>query len=286
MRQHTPRAELLILEPRDDEPLGHAYNRLIRITEADYLVLMSDRYLVEATWLEVLVAGLRHGAALATPLIWDEQGRPTYAGIALEPTSSDDGRPRELLTLPGDICLLDTARCRGLLFDERFSRYFTGLDYSLRAREGGLPIACVPGARVTRLTSSRRRGGPAATRFERDRQLFADIWLRSGRIARLGSRLAGAARELERLAELSEALLKIQQRGWCESVAGHRARAGRLRDEAQQYPVLTEALAEMAAEALRSNEIDDHDLQLGYCLGPQVGQAFQPDLPSKSGWKA
>ncbi len=262
LRQHAPRAELLILEPRDDEPLGRAYNRLIRMTESDYLVLMSDRYLVEATWLEALVSGLRYGAALATPLIWDELGRPTYAGIALEPVAAQGG-PRELLTLPGDICLLDTARCRDLLFDERYSRYFAGLDISLRAWEGGLPIACVPSARVTRRPGSQLRGAGAAVRLERDRKLFTDVWLASGRAARLGGRLTGPARELERCAELSEALLRLQRRGWRESVAGYRTRAGRLLDEARQYPVLTEAFADMAAEMQGENEIDVDDLQLG-----------------------
>ncbi len=157
LRQYAPRAELVILEPRADEPLGRSYNRLLCITDSDYLVLMSDRYRVEATWLESLISAMCQGAAIVTPLIWDLAGRPSYTGIALEPTDAEKDGPRELLTLPGDICLLDTARCRDLLFDERYSRYFAGLDFSLRAWEQSLPIACVPGARVTpfvRLPSS------------------------------------------------------------------------------------------------------------------------------------
>ena len=81
-----------------------------------------------------------------TPLIWDLLGRPSYTGIALEPMHVEKGGPRELLTLPGDFCRLDTARCRDLLFDERYSRYFACLDFSLRAWERSLSIACVPGA--------------------------------------------------------------------------------------------------------------------------------------------
>ena len=155
LRQHAPTAELVILEPRPDEPLGRAYNRLLRMTDSDYVVLMSDRYRVEAAWLESLVSALCHGAAIVTPLIWDPRGQPSYTGIALEPTDAATRGPRELLTLSGDICLLDMARCRDLFFDERYSRYFAGLDFSLRAWELSLPIACVPRARVTRLSGCR-----------------------------------------------------------------------------------------------------------------------------------
>ena len=212
LRQYAPRAELVILEPRADEPLGRSYNRLLRITDSDYLVLMSDRYRIEGTWLESLLSAMWHKAAIVTPLIWDLLGRPSYTGIALEPTDADKGGPRELLTLPGDFCLLDTARCRDLLFDERYSRYFAGLDFSLRAWERNIPIACVPGARVTRLFGCRPRGLAAASRFERDHKLFADLWLTNGRAAKLGGRLAVAVRELDRLDELSRAVPDLYRR--------------------------------------------------------------------------
>jgi hypothetical protein len=102
---------------------------------------------------------------------------------------------------------------------------------------------------VTRIAGPLRGGAGVAVRFDRDRKRFADTWLTSGRAARLGGRLAGAVRELERFAEISAAIVGGPRRGWCESAAGHRARVGRLLDEARHYPMLTEALADMTAES-------------------------------------
>ena len=64
LREYAPWAELVILEPYADEPLGRPYNCLLRITDSDYLVLMSDRYRVEATWLESLLSAMCHGRRL------------------------------------------------------------------------------------------------------------------------------------------------------------------------------------------------------------------------------
>jgi GT2 family glycosyltransferase len=137
-----------------------------------------------------------------------------------------------------------------LLFDERYSRYFAGLDYSLRAWESGLSIACVSSARVTRMDGSRQRDGIAVVPFEHDCQLFIEIWLKSGRTRRLGGRVARAVHELERLAELSGTILRSLRRGWRESIVGSRACAARLFDEARQYPVLAEAFADLTGEIM------------------------------------
>ena len=94
--------------------------------------------------------------------------------------------------------------------------------------------------------------------------------LNNGRAAKLGGRLAVAVRELDRLAELSRAVPGSLRRGWRESVAGYQARVGRLLDESRQYPVLTEALADVAAEMLGEKEFDVNDPQMAH-IAYQLG---------------
>ncbi len=79
-----------------------------------------------------------------------------------------------------------------------------------------------------------------------------------------------AVRELDRLGELSRAVPDLYRRGWCESMAGFQARAACLLDECRQYPVLTEALADVTAEMREEKEIDGNDPQrdhIAYLLG-------------------
>jgi GT2 family glycosyltransferase len=273
LRAYSPEAELVVLEAEraaDCRP-GREWNRLLGMTRADYLVLTDGRSHVAPGWLEALLRGVRGGAAAVVPLQQDEAGRPLYAAIAAPADDSASPElPRPLATLLGDCFLVDVARCRALLFDERYHRYFADLDFGLRLWEAGQRVVSAPGALVTRRGERTPNGGPASLQklFDQDRGLFAVTWVASGRCDALGERLGEALRELRRLLDLGPDALRLLRREGRETLAAYRQRAGRVYGELRHYPILPRMLSGAAVQMLAGATPDVRDPRTGHlaCL--------------------
>jgi GT2 family glycosyltransferase len=268
IRRYTPGVEIVTVEPtHPGEGPGRAWNRLLRMTTSDYLVVLSDRVQVGPAWLPGLLRGLRGGAAIVTPLFRAEGGGPIYAGLAAAPQpDADPSTPRRLLTLSGEMFLLDTARCRDLVADERYDRYFADLDLGLRAWELGLPVAGAPSAVVSLLRPRPLPPDAGAVReqFDHDRRLFADAW-RAGKCCLLPDEcLAVPFRSLHRMLDLAPEVMHLLWRGRRECLIDYARRAARVFDEARLYPVLPQLLVDVALQALRTGERDIHDPQTGH----------------------
>lgn len=156
---------------RNDENLGYAGGMNVGIRAAlergaDAVLLLNNDVEVEPGAVAAL-AEAATGAGAVCPLVVfaDDPGRVWYAGADFDPRHGYQGRHRT--TVEGDeterICGAAVLIPRETIerigaFDEALFAYVEDADWSLRAREAGLALRVVPGARVRHRVSASTGG--------------------------------------------------------------------------------------------------------------------------------
>lgn len=197
LKDHTCNYDLMLLDNNGGGDFAHSreINKALRTVENDFLVLMDDDVFVEPGWLDRLIAHATEDTGVVCPMHTDKDGAVSYSGAYL----AGDGLGTHVhhldrLTAPRDVqcvctaCVLVDMRKVGHVFmDEAYNKYFFDLVYGLRVWEEGFRCRCAHDVTVTHLGGATmlRGTGEASGLWDRDRAVFVEEWVRSGRLARL-----------------------------------------------------------------------------------------------------
>jgi len=197
LKKYTSCLDLIILDNNGSKDFNHAreMNRAMRTAKTDLLVLMDDDVFVQQGRLDGHLESMDCETAVVGPLHQDANEKISHSGVYL---SGDEwGRHAHLLDVPDEprvvqcLCsaclLIDLSKTRGIFFDERYGKYFHDLDHSLKVWEAGYKVVCTPRSIVTHLAGATMPHGSAISTllWNKDIQIFAADWIRSGRLKRL-----------------------------------------------------------------------------------------------------
>jgi len=197
IKKYTENFELMIFDNNNSKNFNHPteMNKALRIVNTDFLVLMDDDVYVEKNWLEKLVDCVDDETALVTPLYKNKNGAISYSGVYL--MGDGYGTHAHLIDIPDkarecqclcSACLLvNMKKCRDILFNIAYKKYFLDLDYSLQVWERGFKVICTPEVIVTHLAGATMLYGSlrANSLVDEDRETFIKEWIESGRLVKL-----------------------------------------------------------------------------------------------------
>jgi len=157
---------------RNDRNLGYAGGMNVGIQAAlergaDAVLLLNNDVTVEPGAVAALAGAAEDGGAACPVVVFAEDPeRIWYAGAELDPRRGYQGRHRTSLDADGEterICGAAVLIPRGTIeqigaFDEQLFAYVEDADWSLRAREAGLPLRVIPEARVRHKVSASTGG--------------------------------------------------------------------------------------------------------------------------------
>ena len=288
----TANYDLILIDNSGDSNFNHSreMNRLLSICRTDYLVLMDDDVHVQPRWLEGMLRALTPEVGVVTPLHLSRRGDLSYAGIVMQPDDSGHhthiveapSEPRRIQTLCSAVMLIDRRKCGYIRLDERYSKYFLDIDYGLRVWEEGLQVVCSPYSLVTHLAGAtlEQGGSRGVVLFEEQRQRYVESWVRSGRIGALRAGIWRTIPEICWLAERSQEIDRLIERGERSERAKFMREAEQLVQSLSAYPALkeyiaTKALAGLGDQQARAENPDNGHLAflLGLCRQPVLFEA-------------
>jgi hypothetical protein len=244
IRANTSNYELIVLDDQTGPDVNRARtrNRLLEAARPNYLVLMEDNSRVGPYWLWDLFRGLGPDVGLVTafpPVPSGRVMRPDCvvgppgdvitparqihtspqrqrgislagaAGWCADPPCRGNNAPPRVLTVCSPLVLIDTAKCHHLFFDEAYRSNLAYTDFGLQAWEAGLAVVGAPLPTVVhRAPGPRPLGDPGPGVAERERRLFFDRWIESGRLRELEAGAWLNVPELRPLAGLSSEVKK------------------------------------------------------------------------------
>jgi len=197
LKKYTFRFDLIILDNNGSKDFNHPreMNKALRVAKTDFLVLMDDDVLVEEGWLDGLLKSLDSETAVVSPMHKDKSGNISHTGVYL--MGDEWGTHAHLVDVPHEprvsqcLCsaclLIDLRKAAGIFFNESYSKYFLDLDYSLQVWEAGYKVMCTPWSVVTHLAGATMPHGSTTSTLllNKDIPIFAEDWIRSGRLERL-----------------------------------------------------------------------------------------------------
>lgn len=194
IKEHTSNYDMVVLDNANSSEFNHPaeMNRAIRSTTTDFLVLMDDDVFVEQGWLDGLLKCIDDRTAVVAPV---HKGKAPFSGAYL----MGDGRgthahttdlpasPRVMQCYCSAILLIDMRKVGHLLMKEQYNKYFFDLVHGLQVWEAGYQPVCTPEVVVTHVGGGTMQWASpeAAALVEKDRQMFVEDWVDSGRLARL-----------------------------------------------------------------------------------------------------
>jgi len=268
IKQHTKNYDLLILDNASQPNFNHPreMNKILRMVETSFVVLMDDDVFVEAGWLEGLFKGLDHETALIAPLHRNRHGNLSFSGVYFSGDNQGNhahlldqpARPRATQTICSAIILIDLQKCAGLWMDESYAKYFLDLDYSLQVWEAGYKVVVTPEVIVTHLGGATLTHGSnqANDVQERDRQHFINQWIRRGRLAKVENTYWRTYSELRPLTDIPRQIASVFAGPLSERFTGE---LDSLVELTKPYPQFSKLL-----EAHLEHYIEDPSLQVNF----------------------
>lgn len=194
-------SDLVILD-HDRSPTFHPareMNRVLSSVRTRYVAFLDEGAGVDPGWLAGLRAAMGAEAAVTVPLHTDTQGHVLSSGCSFVGDSRGTAfplldRPQEDRPVPtwsGSTLLLDLDKVGHLRMDESYSTPWFGRVLGLEVWEAGHACVVAPGVTVVHPADpgawqEREADGPAG---QEDRALFAERWVRSGRLEDLSSKV-------------------------------------------------------------------------------------------------
>ena len=282
LKTFTSNFDLLIVDNNRSRGFNHAreMNRVLDGCRTDFLVLLDDDVIVEAGWLDRLLAAMGSTAGVVTPCHKDIEGRLSYAGVVMRPDGSGhhshsfriSPQPFRIQTLCSAAVMVDMAKCGSIRFDERYSKYFLDIDYGLRVWEAGYEVLCVPSAMVTHIGGATLKYGSdeSTALFEAQREQFVRKWIETGRYDAIAWTRWQGVPELASLLEIPAALHALIGKPTTDSVDEFLARAHQLFDSIRGIPDLQQWVVTQIDEAVgrhRPTLLDPDRWHLACLLG-------------------
>ena len=282
LKSFTSNFELLVIDNNRAKGFNHAreMNRVLDHCRTDYLVLLDDDVIVEAGWLDALLAAMGPTAGVVTPCHKDINGRLSYAGVVMRPDGSGHHshsfrigpQPFRIQTLCSAALAIDMAKCGSVRFDERYSKYFLDIDYGLRIWEAGFELFCVPSAMVTHIGGATLKYGTeeSTVLFEAQREQFVRKWMETGRYDAIAWTRWQGVPELASILEIPATLQSLMGTPGTTNRDTFLERAHRLFDTVRDVPDLHRWVVTEIAKGLGGQRptLQDPDAwHLAYLLG-------------------
>lgn len=211
IKKYTNNYDLVILDNNYSRYFNHPHemNKLIAVTDNEYLVLMDDDVFVEPGWLDGMFRCINSSVGVVTPLHSDINGNLSYAGIYMHPDYSGyhehllerPDAPRPVMTLCSAMVLIDMSKCGHIRFDECYSKYFLDIDYGLRIWESGFEVVCSPYTMVTHVGGATLAYGTDKSNrlFDIQRKRYIENWIDSKRYHALEKNTWDSIQEIKSL---------------------------------------------------------------------------------------
>jgi GT2 family glycosyltransferase len=276
IKKFTSNFDLVILDNNRKSTFNHPHemNKLLSICDTDFLVLLDDDVFVEPGWLDGMLRCVKPSVGVVTPLHKDALGNLSYAGVVMRPDCSGHHshcllapeRPSRIQTLCSAIMLIDMPKCRNILFDESYSKYFLDIDYGLRIWSSGYEVVCSPYSLVTHIGGATlQQGSPAANElFETQRQYFLRDWIESGRYRQLEEKAWQNIPEIQSFLDLSSEVGMLLNKPPDQDRERFNERALTLFRRVKNYPTLAQWVSERVWQALGSNPVRADDPEIGH----------------------
>lgn len=195
IKQHTRHYELLLLDGRNVHGVTTAqdYQSVLAGAQTPYVVLMNDDVLVEAGWLEGLLAAMDEKVGVVVPLQVDVQKRLLTSGLTLGPDGLScvnvmavDKTPRPVPGPDGALMLLNRRLVAPIGINPLFKRFLYDLDFGMRVWEAGLQVVCTPQVAVTRFDNGQSMPQELRQKLiEHDGAVFSGSWTGTERLKRI-----------------------------------------------------------------------------------------------------
>lgn len=197
LKRHTSNFDLVILDNNCGPGFVHAreMNKVLRSTTSDFLVLLDDDVMVEAGWLDGLLAAMDDETGVVAPMHKDRKGNLSFSGVYMagdewgshEHLKDRPDQIRECQCLCSAILLIDMRKCGNIFFDEQYQKYFFDLVHSFRVWEAGYKVVCTPEVTVTHLGGATMDylSQRSQVLSNQDLETFADEWIKTGRLRSL-----------------------------------------------------------------------------------------------------
>lgn len=195
VKTHTRHYELLLLDGRNPHGLTTAsdYQTVLAGARTPYVVVMNDDVLVEAGWLEGLMAAMKDDVGVVVPLQVDTQRNLLTSGLTLGPDGlscinvmSVGDQPRPVPGPDGALMLLNRRLVSPVGINITFKRFLYDLDFGMRVWEAGHKVLCTPHVTVTRFDNGRNMPQELREKLiEHDGGVFAGNWNGTERLKRI-----------------------------------------------------------------------------------------------------
>lgn len=218
IKRYTSNYELVVIDNARSPDFNHAreMNRIMSLCQNRYLVLLDDDVLVEPDWLPAMLEAMTDNVACVTPVHLNGEGHISYAGVYVG--DADKGDHAHLLNVPtapipipticSAVMAIDMERCGHLRFDEKCLKYFHDLDFGLQVWDAGFEVSLSPKVPLTHLGGAtlKHRSKASILGFERDRQIFNETWIGSGKLRNLINDRWKSYREISSLYDAAKTL--------------------------------------------------------------------------------
>jgi glycosyltransferase involved in cell wall biosynthesis len=197
VKQYTHNYDLVILDNNRGPDFKHAreMNKILRITQSDYLVLMDDDVYVEEGWLDGLLRAMDEQTGVVVPLHTGQDGKVNFSGMYLACDDSGNhehlvdipAAPREAQVVCSAIMLMELRKVGRIFMDEKYSKYFFDPVYSCEVWEAGYKVMVTPEVTVAHLGGATMVRGTqeAGGLWARDGEIFTNDWVKTGRLEKL-----------------------------------------------------------------------------------------------------
>ncbi len=225
IKEHTSNYELMILDNSNSPGFSHPreINRALKMVDSDYVVFMDDDVFVDKGWLEGLRGCMDQNVGVVVPMHKDKEGNLNYSGAYLagdglgnhEHLSDVPSGPRATQGVCTALVLVDRNKCGGIFMDEQYSKYFFDIAYGLKVWESGYMAVCTPDVTVTHLggATMARSTTQSGQLWERDRIIFVEEWVKTGRLANLENGIWRKYGEIKYLVDIPERIHRCFSHG-------------------------------------------------------------------------
>jgi Glycosyl transferase family 2 len=276
LKKHTPRFDLIILDNNGSKHFNHPreMNKALRIAKTDFLVLMDDDVLVEEGWLDGLLKSVDSETAVVSPMHKDKSGSISHTGVYL--MGDEWGTHALLVDVPDEprvsqcLCsaclLIDLRKADGIFFNESYSKYFLDLDYSLQVWAAGYKVVCTPWSVVTHLAGATMPHGSTTSTLllNKDIPIFAEDWIRSGRLERLKTSVFSKFPFLLLLSQLPAQIQSVLRDDSLE-FTDFEARVNELVSSIAGFPLFQRLLIQELRESLERSQQHGDRLKVKFC---------------------
>ena len=304
IKQHTSNYDLVIMDNNRNPEFNHPreMNRILSVTNTDYIVFLDDDVHVEAGWLEGLFKCMDERTGAVTPLHRDKSGKVSYCGIymALDGSGAhmhdliEPCAPRDTMSYCSAALLVDLRKCGHILMDESYKKYYFDLVHGLEVWSAGYRAVVSPYSIVTHLGGATCSYGSQLSNHlnQIDEQTFVNQWIKTGRLDDVKNGIWRDSPYISRMLDIRESTETV-----CADLIKAKDLSGRMDAVISDFKpyslfsnILYNAIAKSADDMVINRQIlkkfDELGIRTSFCTASAIDASRNiENMAFAAGWK-